>query len=807
MEFDQNINTSENNNSLESGLDIKVIINRYLRFWKWFLLSFIISVLIAFIKLNFTRPQFEAKTSIKIIDEKRGDKSTLSAFQDLSGESSGYKDEINDEIVIIKSRSLVAEVVKSLQLNIRFFTKKNAISSFLDDNLGFNTAFFEIESYEEPPLKLNFFINDSILYNTEKSFIITINSLNNYTYSDTKNIVSKKKEFGKKLTTDFGSLIITPKVDLKKDSLINTSILVSISPIKKVVDFYVKNLSVQTNTEFSSIVNLSISDGRKQKAEDFLNILVQKYNDRAVSLKDELSKSTSDFVSRRLEIISNDLGDVDLTAQSIKVRYGISDNASKVGLNMQSSQQLERQVVDVNTQLQTIGLMKEFVSQNDGNELIPDLGVSDNNSTSFKQQYNQLMIEKQRLLKNSTEKNPTVVNISEQLSKLKQNFRQSLDNLESTQKITLDNLNKQHSLYNSRIYAAPKQEKLIRDIERQQQIKEQLYLYLLRKREETAISLGVAEPNAEIIDYALSLPFPISPKKKMVYLSAGLIGLIIPLLYLYLVNLLDTKIHTREEVERVLSVPIIGDIPKLEIKNKRYLISKEDYSSTAEAFRILRTNINFVVSDSNKKGKVFFITSTIAHEGKSLVSTNLATALALAGKKTLILGMDIRAPKIEPYLGIRGKIGVTNYIADSSVPVEDILFKAPNVDNLDIVSSGDLAPNPSELLMNPRVAELFAYARENYEYIIVDTAAFSMVTDTLLLSGYADAFIYVIRANFLDKRMLKYIKSLYHDRRLPKMSILINGVDHKKSYGYGYGYGYGVEYEKSTKKVWWKFGF
>jgi len=805
MEFGQSLNTVEDENSDNNGINIKEIFNKYLEFWKWFVLSFIVSVLIAFVILNFTLPQYEAKASIKIKNEKRGDKSTSSAFQDLGMASSGYKDEIKDEIVILNSRSLIEEVIKTLQLNIKFFTKKNNFSSFLDDNFGLHTEFYELESYENPPLKFNFFTNDSTLFKTKVNFLITVNSINNYTYSDIERTTSIKKAFGEKLTTDFGSLIITPNVDLKRDTLINKSIRVNITPLKDLVDSYVKSISIEANSEFSSIINLRISDGRKQKAEDFLNTLVKKYNNRAVSLKEELSLSTARFVSKRLEIISKELGDVDVTALSIKSRYGISDQASKVGLNMQSSVQLERQVSDVSTKLETIGMMKEFVSQEDNNNLIPDLGIGDGNTSTFQDQYNKLVVEKRRLLKTSTEKNPTVVNVDDQLKSLKQNINQSLNNLESSQKVSLDNLNKQYSIFSSRVYAAPKQEKLVRDIERQQQIKEDLYLYLLRKREETAISLGAVDPNATIIDSAQSLPWPKSPKKKIFLLIAGFIGLLIPLGYIYLLELLDTKVHTKEEIEKALNVPIIGDIPKLESNKKRYLISKQDNSSTAEAFRILRTNINFLVPHKDNSGKVIFITSTIAHEGKSLISTNLATALALAGKRTLILGMDIRAPKIESYLGARGEIGVTNYIADSNVVIEDIIFRAPDIDNLDVVTSGDLAPNPSELLMHPRVKELFTYVRENYEYIIVDTAAYSMVTDTLLLSSYADAFIYVIRANFLDKRMLKYIKSLYNDKRLPKMSILVNGVDHKKSYGYGYGYGYGTDFEKSKKKSWWKF--
>ncbi len=794
--------THQEEDNDDNGINIGDLIKKYIGYWKWFFLSFALIVFLAYIKLNFTRPIYEAQSSIKIKSEQRGDKNKLSSFQELGGMSSGYKDEINDEIEIIKSRSLIEETIKSLHLNIKFFTKKNIISTLVDDNLGLHTEFFEMERYENPPLKLNFLFNDSLLYKIDKSFIITINSETKYTYSDVKKSFERKHAFGEKITTDFGNIIITPNVNLKKDSLINTSIRVGITPLKDITDGYVQNISIEANSEFSSIVNLRIADGRKQKTEDFLNTLVQKYNNRAVALKEELSKSTSEFVAKRLDIISKDLGDVDANALAIKSRYGISDQASKAGVNIQSSAQLEMQVANAGASLENITAMKELVAQNN-NALIPNLGIGDGNTNALQGQYNKLMMEKNRLLKNSTKKNPTVVRINEQIQSIKQNITQGLNNLESNQKVNLESLNKQYSVFSSKVYAAPKQEKLVRDVQRQQQIKEALYLYLLRKREETAISLGAAEPNATVIDRAQSLPFPKSPKKKVFFLLAGLIGLLIPAAYLYVLDLLDTKIHTKEEVEKILNVPCIGDIPKLEGKNKRYLITKEDYSSTAEAFRILRTNVNFILSDSKKKknGKVIFVTSTIAHEGKSLVSTNLATALALAGKRTLILGMDIRAPKIEPYLGVRGKIGVTNYIADSEIIPQDLLLKAPNVDTLDIISSGDLAPNPAELLMHDRVGQLFDFARENYEYIIVDTAAFSMVTDTMILSSFADAIIYVIRANFLDKRMLKYVKSLYNDNRLPKMSLLVNGVDHSKSYGYGYGYG--TKFEKSKK--WWQF--
>ncbi len=799
MEFNRKVSDFEQEE--EEGLDIAHLVKNYLQYWKWFLLSLVIGTAVAFYNLNFTRPQFEAKSTIEIKDESNGDNSKLSAFQDL-GVIPSSKDKVEDEIEKLKSKSLISEVVKSLNLNIKFFTKKNSFSKFLDDNLSLNTEFYEIEEYENPPLKINFFKNDSAVYKISGGFYITINSTNRYTFTNVEKTVSRQYTFGEKIKTDFDDIIITPNLDLKENKLIGETIAVSISPLSRIVNSYSEKIAIDPKSKFSSILYLTISDGTKKKAEDFLNELVYKYNERSIVQKEELTKSTSDFVNKRLEIIFEELSNVDLTAESIKTRYRLSDVASETGLNMEASRRIENQIVDVSAQIETIGYVKDYVSNNDDNSLIPsEVGVNDNQISASVQQYNEILLEKKRLLKNSTEKNPIVVNIDEQLNTLRSNIKQGLDNLETTQKISLDALNNQSSRISSRLYSAPRQERQIRDIKREQQIKEQLYLYLLQKREETAITLGVAEPNAEIIDYAESSMFPKSPKKKIYLVISWFIAMLIPFGIIYLLNTLDNKIHTKEEVEKALSIPIIGDIPLHESKT-RYLIKTDDYSPSAEAFRILRTNLSFILPQNDSdKGKVIFVTSTIAHEGKSLVSSNLAASLAYAGKKTLIIGLDIRAPKIEPYLGIKAKVGVTNYVINSSIAPEDIVVDVPKVDKLKLISSGDLAPNPAELLMSKRIKELFDYARNEFEYIIVDTAAFSMVTDTLLLSSYADAFIYVIRLNFLDKRMLKYIRSVYNQNRLPKMSLMINGVDHKKSYGYGYGYG--TNYEKSKKK-WWK---
>lgn len=802
MEFDKSINIEEKEN-LEGVIEIRNLISKYIVHWKWFIIALIISFSIAYYQLNFIRPQYRAVATIMIEEPNSGDNSRLSAFQDLSV-MTGPNANLENEIQILKSKSLAAEVIKSLKLNVEYFTDKNKLSDFMDSNLGFNTEFYETENYINPPLKINFFLSDSALYETTAKFIVEIHSSNNFTITDIDKTFYKRHSFGEKINTNFGEIIVTPNVDLKNNSLIGSSVLVSVSNLKSAARRFANKIIISPNSESSNVITLSINDGVKEKAVDYLNELVNKYNERSIYLKEQLSRSTSDFVNRRLEIISNELSTVDLTAESLKTRYGLSDVASETGLNMERGQNLEGQIVQVNTELQQINYVKDFVSTKESDEFIPvDVGIRDSNLETTFQQYNSLMMEKKRLLENSTDKNPIVVNINEQLKRLKDNIDQGLNNLESSYKITLDGLNKQDARINSRLYSAPKQERQIRDVQRQQQIKETLYLYLLQKREETAITLGVVDPNAKSIDLAESERNPVSPNKSIFYFGAFFIGLLIPFVIIYIIDLLDTKVKNRENVENILNIPILGDIPKLE-SNKPYLIAKEDNSSVAEAFRIIRTNLSFILTRSDKKGKIIFITSTIAHEGKSFIASNISASLGHAGKKTLLIGMDIRAPKLKQYLGIKGNIGVTNYIINSNLSLTDIVLKVPKVENLDLISSGDLAPNPSELLMSPRVKDLFDEVRELYDYIIVDTAASSIITDTMLLRSYADAFIYVIRADVLDKRQLKYVNSIYKNNRFPNLALLVNSVDHKKA-GYGYGYGYGYDHDKSKKKAWWQF--
>ena len=406
-------------------------------------------------------------------------------------------------------------------------------------------------------------------------------------------------------------------------------------------------------------------------------------------------------------------------------------------------------------------------------------------------------------MKNSTEKNPVVIQLNNQINALKDNLQSSLSTIKQTSQLTLDNLNAESTRISGQLYTAPTRARQLRGIKRQQDIKESLFLYLLQKREESAIRLGMYTPSAKIVDEAYSSHKPVAPNAMIIYIASLIFGLGIPIGLIYVSDLIDTKIYTKEDLAKILDVPFLGDIPKTNKKQK--LVKRVDYSPKAEAFRIVRSNIDFVLKEVSGRAKKLFITSTKAQEGKSHTSTNLATSISFSEKSVLLIEMDIRVPKILKYLGIEEKParGLSDYIADKSIKHQDIIVKHPENKYLDIIPSGTIPPNPSELLMSDRVTELFKYYENKYDYIIADTSAVGLVSDTLLISDLADIFVYVVSADGVDsRRLVSVIQPLYEKNRLPNITMLLNGVKPGKK-GYGYGYGYGNN--PSREKKWYDF--
>jgi len=457
--------------------------------------------------------------------------------------------------------------------------------------------------------------------------------------------------------------------------------------------------------------------------------------------------------------------------EDFKTKNKLTDIDFEASLDLTSNSELEKKIVDLTSQIQLVNYIQNHMDMNKDDLIPANMGLNDNTTTGNTAAYNKLLLEKNRIIKNSSELNPTVINLDAQIATLRQSIEQSLINLKSSLTFSLKEAKNQEYRLNARRQNAPKQEREFQDIKRKQLIVETLYLYLLEKREENAIKMGIPVPNAKIIDRADGSDTPVAPKRTL----------------------------TREDVEGLVKAPIIGDIPKNNSKEK-LIIGSQHKGQIAEAFRVLRTNVNFMLTKIDNESKTIFVTSTIGSEGKTFISINLASSLALLGKKVLLIGADIRKPKINEYLKTTSRIGLTNYLVDSNLELADIICKNEDSD-FDLLVSGDIPPNPSELLLNGRFKNVINYGKENYDYVIIDTAPVNMVTDTLLLGEEADLFIYVVRSNFLDKRLLKVPKLLYEQKRLPNMTILLNDLNIDK-HGYGYGYGYG--YSGKDHKPWYK---
>jgi tyrosine-protein kinase Etk/Wzc len=777
-------------NDFDNSIDLKTILNKYLIHWKWFLLAVVISLLGAFSYLRYTVPQYTATTTIVVKDEQKGGiLSELAAFSDL-GIGNGAKSNLENEIEILKSRSLAEITVKKLNLNVSLISP-GTIS--------------DVEIYSAPPIAVNFVDKSNDFYNN--SIILTFTALspnkfrleNKFPDTGSKIILTTTNEFnfGEKIPTKYGALIINK---LGKDSYGYESAAkpldIVVSPLENVVSNYKNQLKVESVNKMSSVLALSVTGPLMKKSEDYLDNLVQVYNKVAAADKNFISENTSIFIDERLKLIMFELDGVEQDVESFKKTNKLTDIESEASLFVDGSSEYDKKGVEIEIQLNVVSSMLDFIKKSSSADLLPNNVVTgDGNAAGLISSYNQLVLDRNRILKSATLENPAIVRLDQQISSLKTTVQSSLMRMQSSLRIQKRNLIANESVLDAKIGKIPGQERQFRVIARQQKVKEELYLYLLQKREESAISLSVTESNARVVDAAIANATPVAPKKNMIYLSSLLLGLLIPFGIIYIEDLLDTKIKSRSDLEGKTTIPFIGDLPTSDTPSE--IMKPESRTSSAEALRIIRTNLEFMLSKvPEDMVKTIFLTSTFPKEGKTFVSANLAAAFALSGKKVLLIGMDVRNPTLDEYLNIPER-GVTTYLSSKDLKVEDFIIKIEGYENFHVLPAGVIPPNPAELLMSKKVDTLFETLKAQYDYIVVDTAPVSLVTDTLLIAKHADTFIYVARANFLEKRMLNIANSLYKEQKLPNMCLLLNDTNSTKGYGYGYGYG------QNVKKIPW----
>jgi tyrosine-protein kinase Etk/Wzc len=772
-------------------INLREQLDKYLVHWRWFLLSLVIGLILAFLYLRYTTPSYEATTTILVKDEKKGGMlSELSAFADL-GLGGSMVNNVDNEIEILKSRTLAESTIKKLNLNISLFIPGNVR---------------DLDIYGKSPINISFANKTSSF--DKANFVLKCKLLNTNTFeleditedSEDENVIlSPKKEFkyGEKIATRLGILIIhkTEFYGQNHTGKFGT-IRIVINALDDLTEDFRKKIKVDPVSKTSSVVNVLISDPVQKKAEDFLDNMIQIYNKNAAEDKNYISENTSKFIASRLGLIAQELDGVEQDVESFKKANKLTDIESEAKLFIEGSSEYDKKGVETEIQLNVITSMLDFMKKSTNSDLLPSNLITDNggDASGLINSYNQLVLDRNRILKSATVENPSVVKLDQQINSLKSNVAASLRRMQANLQIQNRDIKSQEGILNSKIGKIPVQERQFRVIARQQKVKEELYLYLLQKREETAISLSATEPNARVIDVAKAEKDPVSPKKKIIYLAGVLLGLLVPFGIIYSNDLLDTKIKSKLDLEGKTQIPFIGDVPTSD--DIAELIKSESRTSSAEAIRIVRTNLEFMLNKVPEGlAKTVFVTSTFPSEGKTFISVNLAATFALSGRRVLLIGADIRNPKFGEYIDVPS-LGLTNYLSSNDKNVQDYIIKHKGYENFFILPSGVIPPNPAELLMSKRVDQLFEELKKEYDYIIVDTAPVSLVTDTILIAKNADTFVYVMRANVLEKRMLSIANTFYKEKKLPNMCIVLNDTDSTK--GYGYGYGYGVREDKKT---------
>ncbi len=721
-----------------NSFNIREQIDRYLIHWKWFTVSIIICLFVAFLYLRYATSEYNITATILIKDEKKGGLADeLSAFSEI-GFMSGAKSNVDNEIEVLKARTLSTNTIKELGFNVRYFNKGNVKTS---------------EAYTKSPIKVNFFGSDKNLTEIDTTFSFKSISNTKFELFNADDEKLGSYTFGTPIKSALGNMVVTINVDSlyakKADSEYN--VIVQISPLDKVAQSYKNKLQVSTVNKMTSVISLSITDPVKEKGVDFLNTLIRRYNEDAINDKNEVARNTEIFINDRLSSLTKELDTVERNIETFKKEEGLTDIVSDVQLSLTTASEYGKNVIDNETQLKVVDYMLDFLNETNNDSVIPANLIPDGEAIGLIDEYNKLILTKERFLENATLQHPQIIDYDIMLEGLRNSILKSLNNLKSSLKIAKRNLESEENFLEGRINQAPRQEREYRKIERQKVIKEELYLYLLKKREENAISLAVTAPNAKIIDSAYANPLPVSPKSNIVLLAALILGFLIPFGIIYLRDLLDTKVHSNADLEN-LTVPFLGDVPRSETSSE--LVNLHGRSGTAEALRIIRTNLEFMLNQVPEGvAKTIFVTSTIPKEGKTFISVNLATTIAMTGKKVLLIGMDIRNPKLDEYINIPSK-GLTNYLSSSGTNINEYIIKYGEFENFYILPPGIIPPNPAELLMGKKVKDLFEQLQKEYDYIIVDTAPVSLVTDTLIIAHFAHSFIYVSRANYLDKRML-----------------------------------------------------
>lgn len=756
----QDLDISEDN-----SLNFKKLLYTFLQYWPWFLGSVILCMLTGFLYLRYTTPVYNINSKILIKDDKSG---PAASSTDILSQLDIFNNQnnVNNEKAVLQTYYLVSKVVPELQLNVSYFVAGNIKLTELYDKSPFKIHLLYIKDSTHTQ-KFNFRFS-----NNGQAFTIQNNNINRkYQLSDTIK------------TNDISFTVQSANISMRN----NTDYQVVITTADAATTKYLKALSFNINDNQASVIEITLKETVPKKGEDILNKLYEVYTRMNEEDKNKIADSTINFIDERLAVVSTELSGVEKDIEQFKVSNHLyADLPEQATLVLNNANDVQKQLTAQDVQISVMQSLEDHL-KGSGERIVPNAGViQDPTYITTVQEYNTLVLERDRQLETTKPDNPVVQNLNGQISTVKKNLLISLENIKKQMQIAKNELVNKNAQLLGEIKTGPEKERVFLDKSRQQDVKQQLYLYLLQKKEETAISKSGSLSNSTLIEPGKSDTLPFTPQKLLICLVALCSGILLPTGIIYLKNLLNNKVTDSTDITKDTAVPILGGLGH-NSTGKPLVAEQSSRTALAEQFRALRTNLQFLLR--GKEQQIVMVTSSISGEGKTFATINLGASLALTNKKIVLLELDLRKPKLSKGLGMPNEKGFTNYMISGSTK-EELLQRTSIHPNLYLISSGDIPPNPAELLLDSKTGELFEWLKTRFDYILIDTPPAGIVIDAVLIAKYANACIYIIRQGYTLKDHLKLVNEFYRQEKMPNLSILLNDVQVKRTYGYSYKYGY-----------------
>ena len=780
------------NQGATNDIDILGEINKYLKYWYLFVISILVFFIVAKVYLRYTTPIYESYTEIKILDNSSSSFKLPDNMISIFG-GKNTKRGMDNEIEMIKSYQLMERVVKNLDLTTHYYAIGYFTTKELWKNQPFSIKWLKTpKQLESKSLRFNIeivnggyeIVNEN---ENEGTGVIPFNSIH---------IISG---IPFKISSRFGS---------KYSKYIGKQYVFELSPLRQTAMSLSSGIGIKSVANQSDILGLSLTGSNTAKIEAILNEVVKQFDLDGIKDRQLVSQRTIDFVNNRFNFLGRQLDSIEDDKERYKRDNGLTNVDTDIASAAKNMEAAKASITEIENQIELTNYFEKALKTHNKFESFPlEIGISNGLMNQLFGNYNSLVFEREKLLFSAGENNPKIKIINEQLDILKKDMFKALKNYQQELQASLVKFNTGYKEYAEKFNKLPLYEKFIRSIERQQGIKEALYILLLQKREEAAINVAVTGPSIKVVDFASSNTNAISPKKDLIFGGSLLIGLLVPFLFVFIKNFLDNKIHNKQELLKIVKdIPIVSEIPF--IGDDLKIMLDNDRSVLAESFRILRTNIGYLLPiKEDKVAPILFVTSTIKGEGKTFTSINLGMAFATLSKKVLVIGADLRNPQFHNYTNLdKSHVGLSNYLYDTSVDWRNLTIKNQfDSEYLDLIFSGIIPPNPAELLSNGRLESLLNEARKEYDYIVVDTAPTLLVTDTLTISQFADVTLFVVRADYTEKKIIQYSLELKQKEKLKNLAFVLNNVGVNIGYSYKYGYGYGYGYgEDVIKKSWFK---